>query len=733
MTGKMLRTVLVFLAASLSCALVVFLISGCVTASRMNATAMPASPEYHGALELAPIPITGQGSQFGQFPTTGVPGSIGNQPGAASPGLENFVPPESLPRRSEELWVIEKTSPQTQTHQAQDEIPGSGTLLAKEAGDKFVPVPLKHTDVKAHVEGYIASVDVTQQYQNPYNEKIEAVYVFPLPDNAAISEFVMTIGERRIRGIIRERKEAEEIYRQARSQGYVASLLTQERPNIFTQAVANIEPGKKIDIDIRYYNTLEYVDGWYEFVFPMVVGPRFNPPGTTQGVGAVARNARGRSGQSTEVQYLRPDERNGHDISLAVDLDAGVAIEGLDSRNHKISVKQEGARHAQISLDPSDSIPNRDFVLRYKVAGDDVKSGLIVHRDRSGSGYFSLMLFPPADLTRLPRKPLEMVFTIDVSGSQSGKPLEQEKAATRYCLTHMDSGDTFQVVRFGDTAQRLFPRPMPAEPVRVRQALQWVDGFDAREGTMLVDGVRASLLYPSDPSRLRFVAFMTDGFIGNESEALAEIHNDLGPARIFSFGVGSSTNRYLLDHMAKMRNGAAAYLGLNDDASEIMAAYFARISRPALTDIHVDFGAAAVDQVFPVRIPDLFVGRPVLLTGKLSGPLPKVIKVSGAVGGETRAFALPVTDESEPSDHPALAALWARQKLADLGDRATYEKGHDLPQEIRQIALQYGLLSDATAFVAVDSLTRTSGDHGTSVAVPVPVPEGLKYETNVQQ
>ncbi len=198
------------------------------------------------------------------------------------------LPPESLPRRSEELWVIEKhASPQAQTRQPQDEIPGSGTLLAKQAGDKLVPVPLKHTDVKATIEGYIASVDVTQQYQNPYNEKIEAVYVFPLPDNAAVSEFVMTIGERRIRGIIRERKEAEEIYRQARSQGYVASLLTQERPNIFTQSVANIEPGKRIDIDIRYYNTLEYVDGWYEFVFPMVVGPRFNPPGSTQGVGAV--------------------------------------------------------------------------------------------------------------------------------------------------------------------------------------------------------------------------------------------------------------------------------------------------------------------------------------------------------------------------------------------------------------------------------------------------------------
>lgn len=725
MTGKMIRTVLVCLAGSVSCIAIAILVAGCAT---------------NGIAARSPGKEYGRQLVYSTSPTTGVPGSMGNQPvggpakDVSTPSLESIVPPESLPRRSDELWVIEKPSARrTQTRQPQDEIPGSGTLLARQAGDKLVPVPLKHTDVKAHVEGYIASVDVTQQYQNPYNEKIEAVYVFPLPDNAAVNDFVMTIGERHIRGIIRERKEAEEIYRQARSQGYVASLLTQERPNIFTQSVANIEPGKRIDIDIRYYNTLEYVDGWYEFVFPMVVGPRFNPPGSTQGVGAVARNARGHSGQSTEVQYLRPEERNGHDISLAVDLDAGVKIEGLDSRNHKISVKQETVGRAQISLDPSDNIPNRDFVLRYKVAGSDAKSGLIVHRDRSGNGYFSLMLFPPEDLTRLPRKPLEMVFTLDVSGSQSGKPLEQEKAATRYCLTHMGPDDTFQVIRFGNAAQRLFPTPMPADNSRVQQALQWINGFDAREGTMLVDGVRASLLYPPDPNRLRFVAFLTDGFIGNESEALAEIHKDLGPARIFSFGVGSSTNRYLLDHMAKMGNGAAAYLGLNDDANEIMAAYFSRISHPALTDIHVDFGATAVDQVFPQRIGDLFVGRPVLLTGKFSGPLPKEIRVSGSVGGETREFTLPAIDDGERSDHPALAALWARQKLADLGDRATYEGGHDLPLEIRQIALEYGLLCDATAFVAVDSLTKTSGNHGTSVAVPVPVPNGLRYDTNVQQ
>jgi len=248
------------------------------------------------------------------------------------------VPVELINVSADELWIIAKSEVQPVPLPPDDDGPGCGAMLAKlPKEDKKIPLPLKRTDVKGQISGYIATVDVTQQFHNPYDEKIEAVYVFPLPQNAAINEFIMTIGERRIRGIIRERKEAEKIYRHARSQGYVASLLTQERPNIFTQKVANIEPSKQIDVNIKYFNTLAYVDGWYEFVFPMVVGPRFNPPGFTDGVGAVARGKAGISGQKTEVQYLKPGERSGHDISLAVDIDAGVDIEKLVCKSHVIT------------------------------------------------------------------------------------------------------------------------------------------------------------------------------------------------------------------------------------------------------------------------------------------------------------------------------------------------------------------------------------------------------------
>lgn len=630
----------------------------------------------------------------------------------------------------DELWVIAKRD-DARGESAADDVPGSGALMAKVANEKEpVPVPLKHTDVKADILGYIATVDVTQQYHNPFSEKIEAVYVFPLPHNAAINEFLMTIGERKIRGIIRERLEAEKIYQEARAQGYVASLLTQERPNIFTQAVANIEPGKEIDINIRYFQTLSYADGYYEWHFPMVVGPRFNPPYQKDGVGAVGRGAQGMSGQTTEVQYLKPSERSGHDISLAVHLNAGVAIETIESINHRFDLKKERPERARITLAEEDRIANKDFVLRYRVAGETIKTAVFTQRDKTGS-YFTLMLYPPKDLGALPRQPLEMVFTLDVSGSMTGQPIEQSRAAIRYALRHMRPDDTFQIIRFANGADKFADRPAPATPENLRSAMRFIESTSAGGGTYMIDGIRGSLNFPHDESRLRFVSFLTDGYIGNEREILAEVRKSLGPSRIFSFGVGSSPNRYLLDHMAKLGNGAVAYLSLNEKADEVMELFFNRIAHPAMTDLAIDFGKIKVTDVYPQRVPDLFVGRPVILTGRFSGEGQTTIKVRGKVGNEMQEIRIPVNLDEDAAKHAGIAAVWARAKIADLDDRSIDEDNADLPNQIKQTALQFGLMSPYTAFIAVDATRRTEGDHGTSVSVPVPVPEGVRYETTV--
>ncbi|HOW70010.1 MAG TPA: VIT domain-containing protein [Phycisphaerae bacterium] len=672
-----------------------------------------------------------EGPRFGAavgLPVQVLKGSPRSHSAKGAAGIPE-APPGSLPSPEEELWVIQR--PEESVIEAAEGQPGTGALMAKMPGDKEIPLPLKHTDVKAAISGYIATVDVTQQYHNPHEGKIEAVYVFPLPHNAAVNEFVMTVGQRKIRGIIRDRKEAEQIYREARDQGYVASLLTQERPNVFTQKVANIEAGKAIDINIRYFNTLAYLDGGYEFVFPMVVGPRFNPPGSTDGVGSAPRGQPGRSGQRTEVTYLKPGERSGHDIAVCVEIDAGVAIEQIECLSHVVAVHRGGPEKATVALSNLDAIPNKDFVLRYRVAGGTVKSAMLTHQDQRG-GFFTLMVYPPEQLAALKRKPMEMIFVLDCSGSMNGQPIAQVKNAIERALHRMEPGDSFQMIRFSNNASALGPKPLEATPANVARGLRYLRGLEGEGGTMVIEGVKAALDFPHDPGRLRFVCLMTDGFIGNEAEIIAETHKRLGASRIFSFGVGEAPNRYFMEGMAKVGRGAVAYLSLKDSASRVMDAFFERISHPAMTDLQIDWGELRVTDVYPEQVPDLFVGRPVVVTGRFTGAGGPNVRITGQVGGESRDITVPTHLGEASARHPALAAVWARMKIADLSDWATSEPAKTRIDQIRSLALEYGLMSAYTAFVAVDSLTRTAGNHGTTVQVPVPVPEGVRYETAVE-
>ena len=640
----------------------------------------------------------------------------------------------------EELWVIATaTQPDTADDSNEDSSPGSGAMLATYlpadgaiAGHMSeLPLPLKHTEVHARITGYVGTVDVTQQFENPFDRKIEAVYVFPLPEKAAVSEFIMTIGERRIRGILRERAEAEAIYNQARAQGYQASLLTQHRPNIFEQKVANIEPGHQIDVNIRYFHTLAHRDGWYSFVFPTVVGPRYNPPGTADPILAVPRATTQPLTTGTAVQYLRPRERSGHDISITVELDAGVAIEAIES-SHYIDQDRTGPDTARVELASRTTIPNRDFVLDFKVAGGHIKSNLLTYTnpEDAGQGFFTMMLYPPADLESLRRHPLEMIFVLDSSGSMSGQPIEQAKAAIIRALDLLEPGDTFQVIRFSNNASQFGPDPVRATRRNIARAKQYVRSLDGSGGTHMIEGIRAALGFPHDRRRLRFVTFLTDGYIGNEAEILGEIHRLIGESRIFSFGVGSSVNRYLLERMAIIGQGAVAYLGPRHTGDDVMNDFFERISFPALSDMEIDWGGMQVSDVYPSRLPDLFVGRPVVVTGKFWGR-PGEITVRGQAAGERVEVTMDA--DGQMNEHGFLPRIWARLRIADLTDRRAWVRDPygELEGVIKNTALEYGLMSDYTAFVAVDATRRTAGDSGVTVVQPVPMPDGVRYETTV--
>ncbi|HLF12030.1 MAG TPA: VIT and VWA domain-containing protein [Gammaproteobacteria bacterium] len=646
--------------------------------------------------------------------------------------------PLSRAQPGEEIWVIATGRDDlSRAIDVDDSEPGSGAMLALVASTpdrapQEIPLPLKHTDVHAVVTGYVGTVDVTQQFENPYDEKIEAVYLFPLPEKAAVSEFVMTIGERKIRGILREKQEAEQIYRDARAQGYQASLLTQHRPNVFEQKVANIEPGKRIDVNIRYFHTLAYEDGWYSFVFPTVVGPRYNPRGSVDPVVALPREDVTEFTNGAAVRYLRPNERSAHDISIAVDVDAGVAIEELDA-SHQIRTVRHGRNAARVELASQTTMPNRDFILNFRVAGETVKSNLLTYTDPDTSqGYFTLMVYPPAGLDALRRQPVEMVFVLDTSGSMDGRPLGQAIEAVVEALDRLRSSDTFQILNFSDSVGQLGSAPLPATAQNLELARGYLRGLDSRGGTQMINGIRAALGFPHDPRRVRFVTFLTDGYIGNEAEILGEVHRLIGAARIFSFGVGDSVNRYLLDGLAREGRGAVAYLGLDDSAKEVMGFFFERISHPALSDVEIDWKGMRASDVYPARLPDLFVGRPVVITGKFLGE-PGEIVVRGRAAAND--LALPISATQDAPERSFIRNIWARLRIEDLANRQTWthDPQGELARAIRETALEYGLMSEFTAFIAVDASERTAGERGTTVYQAVPVPNGVRYDTTVAE
>lgn len=612
--------------------------------------------------------------------------------------------------------------------------PGEGTLSAtiREDGQvKHLEFPLKHTEVRASIAGMVADVEVTQEFGNPYDQKIEAVYVFPLPENAAVNDMTMKVGERTVRGLIKKRDEARQIYDEAKQAGHVASLLEQERPNIFTQSVANIEPGKTILVTIRYVADLKYDHGTYTFVFPMVVGPRYIPgtPTGNQGGGWAPDTDQVPDASRITPPVLKPDERSGHDVRVSVRLDAGVRIKGLRSKSHEVDIRTEGDSRARVVLLPKDRVPNKDFVLEYDVVGEKPEMALLTHRQPgSEHGYFMLMIQPKAELRAEEITPKEMIFVVDNSGSMSGYPIEKAKETMRRCLRGMNPNDSFQVIRFSESASALSDRPLPNTPENVRKGLQYVDDMQGMGGTEMIEGIKASLSYPPDPERVRIVCFMTDGYIGNENEILAAIERLLGNARLFSFGVGSSVNRYLLDRMAEVGRGMVQYVRPDEETETCVSRFYERIDKPFLMDIDIDWHGLKVTDLYPRRIPDLFSAQPVIIHGRYTQAGKTEITLNGKVGGKKYSQPLQVDLPAEDSEDEALASLWARARVEDLMAQMYVGEKQELVDEVTQLGLEFRLMTNYTSFVAVEEKTVTEGGQAKTVQVPVPMPESVSYE-----
>jgi len=641
--------------------------------------------------------------------------------------------PAAPPRRPTPLLLLLLLALPATTASAAEEgkvlVTSGGYMQTTTADGQGVPLPLKGTAVAADVAGFLASVKVTQTFTNPYDRPIEAVYVFPLPERAAVHALTMRVGSRVIRGTIQKRAEARRIYEEAKAAGKTAALLDQERPNLFTQSVANILPREEIVVELSYVEDLKYQHGEYEFVFPMVVGPRFIGGETTlgfQGTGWSPDTTRVPDASRITPPLLLPGTRSGHDIQLRLQLDAGMAIEALASPTHEVVLDRAGPEEATVTLAPQDRIPNKDFVLRYRVAGARPKLALLTERDQE-AGYFLLMLQPQVDDQAYRVAPREYVFVVDTSGSMHGFPLEQAKSLIARCLKQVGPQDTFQVIGFAGSASFLFPAPVAPTPDHVRLALERVGSWRGGGGTQFLPALDKALNAPRDPGRSRVVLFLSDGYIGYEAEVLRYLRSNLKGANLFALGVGSSVNRFLIGGMARIGQGEPFYLLPREAPEPVVQRFFEYVSRPSLTDLQVDWGGLDVLDTSPAYLADLFAERPLFVVGRYEQGGTGKVRITGRHAGQPYQETIEVTLPPVPHGRGSgISYLWARRSIQELMDLHRMEptRRQEIEKWVTDLALRFHLMSDFTSFVAVDEVVRSDGT-ATTVPVPVPLPEGV--------
>lgn len=623
--------------------------------------------------------------------------------------------------------------------------------------DPLRELVLTRTEVKARVIGFVGQVEVKQTFNNPFSETLEAVYVFPLPDRAAVSDMSIQIGERWVHGLIKRRAEAEAMYAKARREGRTAAVLEQERPNVFTQAVTNIEPGAAVVVSIVYDVELGYDHGDYEFVYPMVVGPRHVPgtalPRPPSGAGRAPDTDRVPDGSRITPPVRAPGSRAGHDVTMEVVIDPGMKVDKIWSPTHAIDVDQSAGPSStafKVSLPKESRIPNKDFVVRYRLARAGPATAVLVEPELGKrGGYFAMLFEPPAIAAAADITPKDLVFVVDTSASMSGEPIALVKRAMREALKQLGPADTFQIVRFSDGTAAFGAPGLTNTPANVRRGMSYLNGIRADGATETLAGLRAALAGKGAPGRLRIVCLMTDGFTGDEAGILTDVARTIGShTRLFAFGIGSSPNRYLLDRLAGIGRGAAHYALLDEDPAERVAAFYRHLQAPVLTDLEIDWRGLEVEHVSPAVLPDVFAGQPVRVVGHFTRDSRREIVVKGRRGGKSVSYRVAVTlvprVEREPergatsqgsatrtrtsADGSALARLWARARIAELMSEQRRGERPAIVAEVTRLALGHGLISKYTSFVAVEDRVVDHQGKRRTVQVPVEMPEGVSYE-----
>jgi Ca-activated chloride channel family protein len=612
---------------------------------------------------------------------------------------------------------------------------GEGSLLYRSPlSGRFESVPLVHTDAALDVRGLVAAATVTQQYVNSSSAPIEAVYVFPLPHDAAVYDMEIRIGNRVIRSVIHEREEAKRVYQAAKSEGKRAALLEEERPNIFTASVANIMPDDHIEVRLRYVQPLRWEAGRVRLVFPMVVGPRYIP-----GTQAVDHAGTGWAFDTDAVPdasritpiVRNPESRSGHDISVTVDLDPGFEAASINCVSHQVNVNRLANGRQRVTLATGTTLPNKDFVLEVQQAESTQPTARLFLSPGSDSAetHFLLAAFPPT-VQPTQRMPVEMLYMIDVSGSMAGTSIEQAREALLQALDRLRPSDRFGILQFCNDYREFATAPLAATPENLEVARNYVRRLQAGGGTEMLPALLHLMRKPEIPGYLRHIVLLTDGDLGNEEQIFAALRHDLGGARLYTVAIGSAPNLFLATKMAQFGRGTFTHIADINEIRAQMTQLFESIESPVLTDVKLSFDGVEVAEVYPERLPDLFQRQPLLIFGRISKGHAGKVRLTARAGNDlyetTIAF-----DASRATFHPGITTLWARQRVEELIDRWR-ESDENGQAEIRATviahAIRYRLVTRFTSLVAVEEVVVNPGGLSSTAAVPTELPAGMQMD-----
>lgn len=628
--------------------------------------------------------------------------------------------------------------------------------------------PLKATSVTTNISGVIAETYVVQTYTNEGTTPISARYVFPTSSKTTVHGMKMQIGNQIVTAQIKEKEEAKTEFETAKSEGKSASLLEQKRPNVFTMDVANIMPGDTACIELHYTELITPVEGIYEFIFPTVTGPRYagasqtdtangsagaDSDGSSSSESAASSDSSSDSesaasfnGSSDSESAASSDDSSGSDdgwlsspyllegatppgeYSITVNLSTGVPITEISCKSHQITVEKDGESKAAVTLsDPEDYAGNRDFILKYKLIGDSVQSGLVLtstanEQTGASDNYFMLMVQPPERFTVDDIPPREYIFVLDVSGSMWGYPLDTAKDLLKSLVLGLRDTDSFNLVLFSDDTILLSPESLPATADSIQSATDLIDEEKRGGGTSMLPALKKAVDIPSGTDAARSIIVITDGYISNELEIFDLINENMDSASFFSFGIGSSVNDYLINGIAQSGMGEAFIVTDKADADDCAARFRTYVESPLLTDITIDYDGFEVYDVEPSTPSILYASRPIVLFGKWNGTPSGTITVTGKTGDQNYVQEIPLNDVAVEEDNEAVRYLWARTRLDRLAGYGSVRNDSSAKEAITQIGLEYSMTTPYTSFIAVIDTVRNETGDSQDVNQPLPLP-----------